>query len=263
MTRKLTQLPLNLCEYEIDKTIPIPLYYQLKEILLRYIDQAEENSTLPTEATLCAFYKLSRSTVRQALGELVDEGYIVRHKGKGTMILPKKIKQDFLVILKTFNDEMQQKGLIPTTKVLSQKLIKPFSFVANALNIESTDDVVQLVRLRSTNGQPIVLVTTYLPADYNNLRNIIDEDLEQQSMYHIMNERFSTPIIECKRMLEVRKASEFEARSLGTKEGEPMQYIETVSYDNRNHPVEFSMAYYRSDRSRFYIDTLRSELNTK
>lgn len=263
MVKQLIQLPSNMLEYKIDKTVPIPLYHQLKEILLRYIEQAEERSILPTEAALCSHYELSRSTVRQALGELVDEGYIVRHKGKGSMILPKKIKQDFLVILKTFNDEMQQKGLIPTTKVLSQKIVKPLPFVANALHIKASDEVVRLVRLRSTNGQQIVLVTTYLPADYNNLRDIIDEDLEQQSMYHVMNERFSVSIIECKRMLEVRKASEFEAHTLGTKEGEPMQYIETISYDNQNHPVEFSMAYYRSDRSRFFIDTFQSGLNVQ
>ena len=73
---------------KINKNIPIPLYYQLKELLLEYIENSDEDAVLPTETTLCSIHNISRSTVRQALGELTAEGYITRKKGKGTAILP-------------------------------------------------------------------------------------------------------------------------------------------------------------------------------
>ena len=107
----------------LNKTIPIPLYYQLKEILLDFIQKSPESTPLPTEARICEHFEISRSTVRQAFGELSAEGLVVRHKGRGTMVAPvKKIEQEFLVVLESFNDEMQDKGLEPWTKVLELSL---------------------------------------------------------------------------------------------------------------------------------------------
>ena len=77
-----------LLEKKLNKNIPIPLYYQLKELLMEYISVSDENTPLPTESQLCEHFQVSRSTVRQTLGELTSDGFLVRHKGKGTMILP-------------------------------------------------------------------------------------------------------------------------------------------------------------------------------
>lgn len=246
-----------LLKKEINKTIPIPLYYQLKEILLEYIENADDHAILPTESALCEFYGISRSTVRQAMGELTAEGYITRQKGKGTMILPRKIKQDFLVELKSFNNEMLLKGLRPQTEIISKSIATASASVQKALGLESGDSVVHLVRLRSIDEKPLVLVITYLPAQHNNLFKIIDDDLEHESMYSLMERKYSTSIIVSKRILEIRVAGDFEAHHLRVEKGSPLQYIETVSNDAHGNFIEFSKAFYRGDYSKFYIDTVR------
>ncbi len=244
----------------LNKQIPIPLYYQLKELLLDYIQSAGDNTVLPTETWLCGHYDISRSTVRQALGELAAEGYIVRHKGKGTMVVPRKIEQDFLIVLESFNDEMQEKGLTPRTAVLSRSVGSPPQSVQNALKLSPGQEAVQLVRLRSTNDEPVVLVTTYLPAAYNNLDKIIEEDLEHDSMYKIMGSKFGVSIASSRRMLEIRLAGDFEALHLGVPKGSPLQYIETVSSSEEGKAVEYSRAFYRGDRNKFVIETTRKKL---
>ena len=75
-------------KYIIDKNIPLPLYYQLKQIIINLIDDGvyKEDETIPTEHELIEKYQLSRTTVRQALNELVTEGYLYKRKGVGTFV---------------------------------------------------------------------------------------------------------------------------------------------------------------------------------
>lgn len=245
---------------QLNKDIPIPLYYQLKELLLEYITSNEEQTPLPTESQLCDHFQVSRSTVRQALGELTSDGFLVRHKGKGTMILPRKIDQDFLVVLESFNDEMHEKGLTPNTEVLSLALTEASPLVSKALRIEKGSHVVQLVRLRSANGVPMVLVSSFLPADYHGLVGMVDEDLQKHSLYKLMEQKYKVPIESSRRVIEIRMAGDFEATHLQVPVHSPLQYIETVSTTTDDVPIEYSKASYRGDLSRFVIDIRKKRI---
>ena len=77
-------------QYHIDKNLPLPLYYQLKQIIMNSIDEGiyQEDTAIPTEFELISKYDVSRTTVRQALNELVNEGYLYRKKGIGTFVSP-------------------------------------------------------------------------------------------------------------------------------------------------------------------------------
>ena len=251
----------TLMDKKLNKDIPIPLYYQLKELLLEYITTSEEETVIPTEIQLCEHFQVSRSTVRQALGELVNDGFLVRHKGKGTMVRPRKIDQDFLVVLESFNDEMHEKGLIPATEVLSLSIIEASRSTALALNIEKNAPVVQLVRLRSANKIPMVLVTSCIPAEYMNLGNLVHEDLTHNSLYKIMEQHYHVPINSSRRVIEIRSAGDFEAQHLRIPKHAPLQYIETISISNNKIPVEFSKASYRGDLSRFVIEIRKKMIN--
>ena len=176
----------------LNKDIPIPLYYQLKEILLEEIKQSEEGASFPTELELCKQFDISRPTVRQAVNELVIEGYLNRVKGKGTFISESKIKQDFLIVLESFPEEMQRKGLLPTTKVLQFEAVKADEKVAEALNVPVGNMVVKLRRLRFANDRPIVLVATFLP--HEKLSNMLSRDLENESLYNIIEQEYGYKI---------------------------------------------------------------------
>ncbi|HIC96210.1 TPA: extracellular solute-binding protein [Candidatus Bipolaricaulota bacterium] len=88
---------------KLDKRLAVPLYRQLKEILEERIRRGEfrPGERLPTERELCQQFGVSRITVRQALGELANEGLLYRHQGSGTFVnhrLPLKVKPIKVVV---------------------------------------------------------------------------------------------------------------------------------------------------------------------
>ncbi len=87
--------------YRIDKDNHLPLYYQLKQIIIKMIknEELEEHDALPTEKELCERFDISRATVRQALKELKNEEYIYKIQGKGTFVSPVKFQQSFIEVL--------------------------------------------------------------------------------------------------------------------------------------------------------------------
>ncbi len=93
---------------EIDRTLPIPVYYQLKLLILKQIESGElgPGEKLPTEAELCERYGISRTPVRQALLELVREGVLTRRAGRGTFVVPKN--QERLTLRVTIPDTRWQ-----------------------------------------------------------------------------------------------------------------------------------------------------------
>jgi GntR family transcriptional regulator len=249
---------MNLEGLSIDKNIPVPLYYQLKQILLEQMKHAEVGELIPTETELCSIFNISRPTVRQAINELVTEGFLYRLKGKGTFISRPKISQDFMMVLESFNDEMKEKGLTPKTKVLQFQLEKASEIVAEKLQINEGSEVVILERLRSTNDEPIVLVDTHLPSSM--VQDILSKDLESESLYKIIERDYGYEISRAIRTIEPSIAGEYEAKLLGIKKGVPVQYIETVAYLDTGQPIEYSIAKYRGDRSTFSFELTKKKI---
>jgi len=237
---------------KIDKTIPIPLYYQLKEILIDYIDAQEGEGTLPTEMEICERFTISRPTVRQAISALVVDGRLERIKGKGTFITRKKINQDYLLLIKSFNDEMHTKGLPHKTKVLEFAPATANEHVSTMLRVPPGSDLIKLFRVRSVNNEPIVIVDTFLPAGL--FPNLLERDLENDSLYRLVEEVYGRRIKRSSRTVEAIKADEFIAGLLRIPKGNPVQAIESVSYLHDETPFEYTKAYYRGDRNKFTFE---------
>ncbi|HEY5586114.1 MAG TPA: GntR family transcriptional regulator [Ruminiclostridium sp.] len=236
---------------ELDKRIPIPLYYQLKNILLRYIKQHSDkfDEPIPTEVEISIYFDISRPTVRQAIKELVVEGYLYRVKSKGTFITKPKIDQDFMQNLDSFNNEMHKKNYIPSTKILNIDVIDSNEEISKALQIPQNSKVIVLERLRFANEEPIVFVVTYLP--YYIFSNILNQKLEEISLYEIMEKEYGFVICKAVRHVESFIANEAEAKILKIEKGAAIQYFESIVYSAEDTPVEFSKAKYRGDRNKF------------
>ena len=91
--------------HSINKDIPIPLYYQVKQIILDEINNegVKAGDAIPTEKTFCDIYGISRTTIRQAISELVNEGYLYRVKSKGTFVSQPKVKTDLVNMYDSFH----------------------------------------------------------------------------------------------------------------------------------------------------------------
>ena len=104
----------------IDKSIPIPLYFQLKKLILSEIKEGNYRSgeLIPTEKEISDAFQISRTTVRQAITELVQEGWLYRVKSKGTFVAQPKISQDYIRKIESFNNQIFRLGMTPSTEVL-------------------------------------------------------------------------------------------------------------------------------------------------
>lgn len=165
-------------DIQIDKTTPIPLYYQLKEAILNNIKDGTypQGSMVPKEQDFCDGLGISRTTVRQAITELVHEGWLYRVKSKGTFVSRPKITQDFIKKLEPFNEQISRKNRIPSTKLIELKIITASKHVAENLKIQPGDEVIYLYRQRFADNEAIVTIRTYLP--YRSCAYIMEHDFE-------------------------------------------------------------------------------------
>ena len=210
-----------------------------------------QDSVIPTEKELSDMFDISRTTVRQAIIEMVQEGWLYRVKSKGTFVSQPKINQDFIQKLESYNEQIRKTGKIPHTEVLDFKVIQAMPEVANRLNIQLGDKIIYLHRKRYADNEPIVILKTYLP--YEQCSFVMEHDLEKESLYSILSGNNSVKIHYMKRLVEAVEATASDAENLNMKKGKPIQLFTSVGFNVFNEPIEFSSARYRGDRSCFEV----------
>ncbi len=242
---------------KINKNSPIPVYYQIKQMILEPILSGKINvgDMLPTEIELCEKCCVSRTTIRQALNELVSEGYLNRIKGKGTFVSKAKIQAEFLNKLLSFNEEMHSKALMPSTKVLALKVIDGNPEVNKKLELNENEKIIYLERIRYANGEPIVSLVTYLP--YIPYQALIKVDFEKESLYELLEEKYNQRVVRVKRKIEAVNATKKESEQLGIPKNAAISLVKTIGYTKTEKPIEYSVARYRGDRTEFNIDLYR------
>jgi len=241
----------------IKRDSPIPYYFQLEGFLKEEIESGRWNpgQQIPSEAEFCEAFGVSRTVVRQALNELVNEGLLYRRRGKGSFVARPKIAESLVQNLTGFYEDMVAKGLTPITQVLEQKLIPASKKVAGMLSLKEGDQVIKMDRLRSINNEPILIVTTFMP--YQICPALLEEDLTKRSLYAVLEDRYKLEIARGRRTLEAISASEEDAKLLGIEEGDPLVLLKSVSYLKDGRPIEYFEAKHRGDRSRFEVELIR------
>lgn len=239
---------------ELDKSIPIPLYFQLKEMIVAEIQSGKYkvDSLIPTEKEMSERFDISRTTVRQAITELVQEGWLYRVKSKGTFIARQKIKQDFLQKLETFAEQMNRIGVEPSTEVLKLEVTTANREVADNLNIQEGSKVINLFRRRFGDKEPVVLVNTYLP--YDKCAFLENCDFEKISLYDSLSAREETKIYSARRFVEAVEATSNDSKYLNIKKGSPIQLFRTIGFNKDGMRLEYSIARYRGDMSSFQLN---------
>ena len=237
----------------LDKSIPMPLYYQLKTIIAEEIENGSYpvGSLIPTEAELSEMFAISRTTVRQAIAELVHEEKLYRIKSKGTYVARQKIQQDFMNRLRSFNDEMVAGGRRPSTEVLSFA-VADTPQEARDMGCSWPKKSLLLQRRRSADGEAVVCVQTYLP--YDKCYSLMSHDFTKESLYTVMAADENTRVVRVCRICEAVAADKQDAEWLGIKKGSPVHFITTFGYNQAGEVVEYSRARYRGDQNKFYVE---------
>ncbi|WP_270180558.1 GntR family transcriptional regulator [Alkalihalobacillus sp. CinArs1] len=239
----------------IDKTSPLPIYYQLVELIKGMIDKGElkPGDSLPSEREYAERFKISRMTVRQAITELVNSGYLFRQKGVGTFVAEKKIEQQ-LVGLTSFTEDMQSRGMVPSSKLISFEIVSSPASISEQLNIQEHAPVYEIKRVRLADGIPMALETTFISA---NLVKGITEDTVSQSLYDYIENHLSIKIGEATQVLESSIATQQESQYLKIKKGSPILLIQRNTKLADDTPLEVVKSSYRADRYKFTITMKR------
>ncbi len=240
--------------YTIDKNSPIPLYFQIKEIMIELIknETYQPGEKLPTEAEFCQSLDISRPTIRQAFQALEKAGYIERKKAKGTFVSSPKVEGYFFQKLNSFNDEMKLLGLTPSTKLLKQCIIQADEFLSSTLQIKENDEILYLERLRYADQDIMVYVETYVPISRCPYLANYDFSQNNISLYNVFH-KHNQPVAYVDRVVEAKNAEEELANVLDIRLDAAVYTITTCAYSDANQLLEYSVANYRGDRNKFSL----------
>jgi GntR family transcriptional regulator len=232
---------------------PVPLHHQVYLDLKAALDSGEYRAgdRLPPERDLAQRYGCSLITVRRALSELAREQRIERTQGRGTHVLPPRIERNLAGNL-SFTQEMQSRGLIPETRLLGAREEAADEHVAAALELPTGASVYYLERLRLASGEPLLLEQVRLPAE--RFPGLLEADLEGQSLYDLLAERFDARVGLVREALEPVLLRAREARLLNQAPRAPALLVEGIAFSMSGKPIEFGRTFVRGDRTRYYVE---------
>ncbi|KMY56906.1 GntR family transcriptional regulator [Geobacillus sp. FSL K6-0789] len=239
----------------INKQSPIPIYYQLEQYIKEKIEKGEwqPGEIIPSERELAGMYDISRMTVRQAVNNLVNDGYLIRRRGKGTFVAAQKIEQP-LKGLTSFSEDMRARGMEPGTIVLSFETVPASEKLAEGLGVAEGDDLYKVRRLRLADGLPMALETLYIPV---HLVPGLTRDVVSGSVYEFIEKEKGLVIGSAVQTLEASVARQVEAEHLKMKEGAPVLLLERRTHLVDGRPLEVVKSVYRGDRYKFMIEMKR------
>ncbi len=240
----------------IDRSSPLPLYYQLAEWLKEQVQTGvlAPGKQLPSERELGEQAGISRMTARQAVSYLVRQGVLEVKPGVGTFVVEPKLTHDPLHLL-GFSEEIIRQGGAPSSRVLEQLLIPAPTAVATGLQLPTGAMVVKIARMRLSQATPLLLESVFLPAE--RCPGLESIDLRGQSLYRLLEERYGLYPVRTEQTLEATLANEYEARLFDLARGVPMILLEGVTYGESDQPIEYFKAIYRGDRFKFALESRR------
>ena len=232
---------------DIDRGSKLPLYHQLYEILRDSIVRGEwkPGDMIPPEPELIRHYGVSRTTVRQVLDILVNDGLIYRQQGRGTFVAHPTVEQALVRII-SFTEDMRQRGFVPGTRVLSSGLLPAPAEIASELGVEPGEELARLERLRLADGEPMSIEESYLVHRY--CPGVLAGDYGSNPLREALERGYGIRWVRAKQVIRAILAPAAMAQLLALPATSALLCIERVSYSQHNVPVEFLRIFYRGDR---------------
>jgi GntR family transcriptional regulator len=231
----------------LDSQSFVPYYEQIVHQIRNLIKEQKllEGQTFHSEGEVARMLGISKMPVRQAFQKLRSEGLLVVSRGKKPVIGSGKLPWNFQE-LRGFSEEMRRRGLQPLAKVLSLELQEPDGEVTQALKLPLGEKVYSLKRLRYVDGEPVAVVTSYLPSAI--FPDIDKQDLEGQSLYHVFEQIYKRKLQWAEEVIGAAIVNPDDARMLQAAVGSAVLLIKETTYDSREVAIEYSVSLLRGDR---------------
>src|SRR5215471_15755974 len=227
-----------------------PLYERVESVLAGDIADGSlpPETQLPPEDGLVERFKVSRTTVRKAIQNLVERGLVEVRRGKGTFVTRPKITQE-LTELTGFVEDMLALGRTPTARLLDKHIVAADETVARHLAVAPGTLLVRLRRVRLADRVAMSFDETYLPREVG--EKVAENDLEAEPVFALLENKYDTPLVEAEYRLEAAAAGPIAAQALQVPAGSPIFLIERTSYTTGDRPVDYERLHYRGDLIRF------------
>jgi len=242
----------------LDAQNPIPLYFQLKNIIENQINSGElkPGDKIASENRLCEQYQVSRTTARQAITELVNSGKIVRTQGRGSFVTQYPINKP-PYRLTGFTADMKKQGFHPSSKMLQFKVLMPSPEVARMLKISPSEAIIYIKRLRYIDGHVMGIEYTHMP--FNRFSGLLEENLENNSLYETLINKFNTVPSRVAITFEAVICDEDLCKLLQATKETPFLHISDITFDQNDQLIEYSTTYYRGDRYTFQVELNKNQ----
>ncbi|PIB11995.1 MULTISPECIES: GntR family transcriptional regulator [Streptomyces] len=239
-------------QLSVDRSSPVPLYFQLSQQLEAAIEHGTltPGSLLGNEIELAGRLGLSRPTVRQAIQSLVDKGLLVRRRGVGTQVVHSQVKRP--LELSSLYDDLESAGQRPATQVVVNTVVPASAEVAAALGVAEGSEVHRVERLRLAHGEPMAYLCNYLPPD---LLKLDSAQMEATGLYRLMRAAGIT-LHSARQSVGARAATAEEGERLGEPAGAPLLTMQRTTFDDTGRAVEFGTHIYRASRYSFEFQLL-------
>jgi GntR family transcriptional regulator len=215
------------------------------------VEDARPGERLGTERELAERLAVARSTVRAALADLERNGVVRRVRGRagGIFVAERKVERD-LTSLASLPYYLRRQGFESDARVLSTATLEADAETAAALGV---DVVLEVVRVRLADGEPISLERASFPAE--RFPDLLDRSLAG-SLYELLQAEYGLEPGEAEERIEVVAAGAAEARLLGIARAAPLLAVARTTWDADGRPFERSHDLFRADRARIVVRTV-------
>ena len=242
----------NLSSTAIDRNSSTPLYSQLKDVLLGLIEDGsfQASELIPTEQELGQHFRVSRITVRRAIGELSREGYLTTHQGKGTFVNQTKLRRP-MSRMNSFSAATVEAGRRPGSQLLSLRHEQVDSLLAAQLQLESGHWIWVVERVRLADDEPIGLSQVYLNLPPHLTLTPLEVSREI-SLWNLL-EKKGIELTHTEQTIQAVASNAEQARLLQVPVGFPLLLVEGVVFAVNNRPIEYHQVYNRGDRYKYTV----------
>jgi len=237
----------------------LPLHSQLEATLRRLIEtgQVKPGMLLPGELELAAQLNVSRHTIRHALGVLTNEGLLRRERGRGTTVVsatPTRVIERSLSSFYAFAWELRARGEQQQSYILERQVVAADPALAEHLETPIGAEIDRIVRLRTADGEPLVLETAHLPRELT--REVKAVVLERASIYDELERLHGLHITGARESIRPIVLSRAVARLLHAQVGAAAFSVERTTLSDRG-PIEWQQSTVRGDRYLYSVDLPR------
>ena len=202
-----------------DRDAPLPRWAQIAAILRQRVAQQGDHISGLSDQALAREFGVSPLTVRQAVQALVNDGLVVRQRGRGTFVVPKPMRGS-LDHLEAFMQEWRVQGGAVRIEILERSVVAASIPVAGALECRPGQPVGYLRRLRYSDDRPVAIDYRYIPADLNELLD--NTDLEHEAIWETLERKLGLSPRQTNTTIKASVATSQEARLLELPAGSPV-----------------------------------------